>query len=68
VPRKNKNARKREKPRPLYKIRLNSFPKRDKHDIRPGRVVMVAEYCWIENEKGGESMTKVGMVVYKKQA
>lgn len=44
MPRKHKNARQRVRPKPLCKVRLISFPKRDKYDIRPGRVVAIAEY------------------------
>lgn len=44
MPRKNKKARKLERPKPLRKIRLIHFPKQDRNDIRPGRVVCIAEY------------------------
>lgn len=47
MPRRHKNARNRAQPKPLkpfYRVVIIEWPKKERDDFRPGRVVVVAEY------------------------
>ena len=47
MPRRHKNARNRAQPKPLkpfYRVVITEWPKKERDDFRPGRVVVVAEY------------------------
>ena len=47
MPRRNKNARNRVQQKtlkPFYRVVITEWPKKERDDFRPGRVVVVAEY------------------------